>query len=120
MKSSFLLIFFVANAFLAMAQFNTNIDFRSQLKYPYECSSIWGYVDDNGNEYALVGTYEGVSIVDVTDPDNPVEKFSVKAPDGKWREIKTYNKHAYATNETDSGVLIIDLSNLPNSISHHE
>jgi len=42
------------------------------------------------HEYALVGTYQGVSIVDVTDPDNPVDLFDVvhQGAAGEWREIK--------------------------------
>ena len=38
-------------------------------------NDIWGYVDEMGNEYALVGTEDGTSVVDVTNPANPVEVF---------------------------------------------
>ena len=48
-------------------------------------SNLWGYTDELGNEYAIVGVNGvpgslppspgGVSIVDVTDPTNPVEVF---------------------------------------------
>ncbi|MGB3076087.1 MAG: hypothetical protein WBB36_12230, partial [Chitinophagales bacterium] len=56
---------------------NFNLELRGEISYPYSCASIWGYVDDDGTEYALVGTYAGVSIVDVSDPDNPQIKFDV-------------------------------------------
>jgi len=89
---------------------------RSHVAYPgYTCSSEWGYVDSLGNEYALVGTSFGVSIVDITDPDNPVVKFNVVHTNSFWREIKTYGHYAYATNENGGGVLVIDLSQLPDT-----
>lgn len=93
-----------------------NMQYRSHVPYPgYTCSSEWGYVDDSGNEYALVGTSFGVSIVDITDPDNPVVKFNVQHTPSFWREIKTYNHFAYATNEDGGGLLVIDLSQLPDT-----
>lgn len=94
-----------------------NLQLRGEISYPYSCASIWGYVDTDGTEYALVGTYEGVSIVDVSDPDNPEIKFDVAHTPNLWREIKTYGHYAYATNEVGDGLLIIDLSDLPNSVS---
>jgi len=93
-----------------------NIQYRSHVAYPgYTCSSEWGYVDSTGNEYALVGTSFGVSIVDITDPDNPVIKFNVLHTPSFWREIKTYGHYAYATNENGGGLLVIDLSQLPDT-----
>ncbi|MCY7408753.1 MAG: choice-of-anchor B family protein, partial [Chitinophagales bacterium] len=94
-----------------------NMQFRSHVTYPgYTCSSEWGYVDALGNEYALVGTSFGVSIVDITDPDNPVVKFDVQHTPSFWREIKTYKNYAYATNEDGGGLLIMDLSQLPDTV----
>ncbi|MBX7109096.1 MAG: choice-of-anchor B family protein [Chitinophagales bacterium] len=96
---------------------NFNLELRGEISYPYSCASIWGYVDDDGTEYALVGTYAGVSIVDISDPDNPVVKFDVPHTQNLWREIKTYGHYAYATNEVGDGLLVIDLSDLPNSVT---
>ncbi len=45
-----------------------------------EANDIWGYVDGNGNEYAIVGLNDGTSIVDVTDPANPFEVFPFTIP----------------------------------------
>lgn len=104
---------------------NINLTFRSQMDFTNAYSSLYGYVDDSGNEYALIGTWQGVSIINVTDPDNPVTVFDVPSaqPTGGaivWREIKTFNHHAYVTNEQDSGLLIIDLTDLPNNnITYH-
>lgn len=78
-----------------------------------DASDIWGYVDGSGNEYAIVGMNDGTSIVDVTDPANPVEIFFEPGMNSIWRDIKTWNNHAYVTTEEQQGLLIIDLSTLP-------
>ncbi|MCS6917894.1 MAG: choice-of-anchor B family protein [Chitinophagales bacterium] len=100
---------------------NFNLTFRDQVTYPYSCASLWAYVS-NGREYALVGTYEGLSIVDVTDPDNATVLFNVKhnGAASLWREVKVWQHYAYATNETDNGLLIVDLQNLPASVTSYQ
>jgi choice-of-anchor B domain-containing protein len=80
-----------------------------------ELSDIWGYTDENGNEYAIVGLNDGTSIVDVTDPANPVEIFYEAGMNSIWRDIKTYGDYAYVSTEATQGLLIIDLSPLPGS-----
>ena len=93
-----------------------NVNFRSNLSYPGQtCANIWGYVDSLGNEYALVGASKGLSIVNVTDPDNVFEVVQVPGPDNLWKEIKTSGKYAYVVSEGGSGLQIIDLHNLPGS-----
>jgi choice-of-anchor B domain-containing protein len=113
MKKFTLLLASFFQAFQAFSQ--ADLSLLSNLSYNTQLSSIWGYVDDNANEYALVGTKAGVSIVDVTDPSNPVEVKSVSDTSSIWRELKVWNKYAYVTNETGNGLLIIDLSSLPNA-----
>lgn len=80
-------------------------------------NDIWGYVDEVGNEYAIVGLRDGTSVVDVTDPSNPVELFFEPGSNSLWRDIKTYGDYAYVTTEAKEGLLIIDLSPLPSSTS---
>ncbi|MFT4600360.1 MAG: choice-of-anchor B domain-containing protein [Arenicella sp.] len=79
------------------------------------CNDIWGYEDEAGNEYALVGTEDGVSVVDVTDPGNLEEVSWIPGLNSIWRDIKVYGDYAYATTEADEGLTIIDLSPLPSS-----
>lgn len=78
-------------------------------------NDIWGYTDELGNEYALVGATDGVSVVDVTDPTNPTEVFWVDGLNSIWRDLKTYGDYAYVTTEALQGLMIIDLSPLPES-----
>ncbi len=120
---SFITVSFLVLSCYSFAQVNRNIDFISQLKFSQPCSSITGYAD-NGKEYALIGTWNGVSIIDVTDPVHPVTLFDVPSAvptNGSivYREPATYNQYAYVTNEQDSGLLIINLKYLPDSISYH-
>lgn len=84
--------------------------------YVDQLSDVWGWDDDEGNEYALVGTYSGLSVVDVTDPAEPVEKFFGPGPESIWRDIKTWEHYAYVSNENDEGVYIVDLSPLPGEV----
>jgi len=93
------------------------MDMLGQLTYSDQLSDIWGYVDEEGNEYALVGTYSGLSIVDVTDPENPVEVFFGTGPNSIWRDIKTWGDYAYVSNESSGGVYIVDLTPLPGTIT---
>lgn len=83
-------------------------------------SDIWGY-SANNHEYAIMGCYEGTSIIDVTDPQHLTEVAFISGPHSIWRDIKTYSHYAYVvhdandTGDSDPGLQIIDLSNLPNS-----
>lgn len=90
-----------------------NVSLLGQKTYTTDVSDIWGYADGAGNEYALVGLFNGTSIVDVSNPASPVELFFFSGPNSIWRDIKVWNQHAYVINENSGGVLIIDLSDLP-------
>lgn len=81
-----------------------------------DISDVWGYVDEQGNEYALVGVNGGgVSVVSLVDPANPVELFYYEGPGSIWRDLKVWNDHAYVTTEGGGGLAIVDLSPLPES-----
>lgn len=80
-----------------------------------DLNDCWGYVDETGVEYALVGTTAGTSIVSLADPANPVEVFWEPGSQSVWRDLQVYGDYAYITTEADDGLLIIDLSPLPAS-----
>ena len=81
-----------------------------------DISDVWGYVDELGNEYALVGVNDGgVSVVDISDPSQPQEIYFFAGPSSIWRDLKVWNDHAYVTTEGGGGLVIIDLSPLPQS-----
>lgn len=79
-------------------------------------SDIWGYATAT-HEFAIVGLRDGTSIVDITNPANPVEVYWSPGISSSWRDIKTWRNYAYITNESGEGLEIINLSNLPNNAS---
>lgn len=113
MKNSFLIITFCFLTILGYGQLN--MQQVGHLAYSNELSDIWGYVDSEGNEYALVGVYNGFSVVSLADPANPEEVFFGPGPQSIWRDIKTWGDYAYVSNESGEGVFIVDLSPLPDS-----
>jgi choice-of-anchor B domain-containing protein len=116
MKKLLLCAALMAGSVCSFAQLNMSL--LGQLDYQAlhntELNDVWGWVEPNtGTEYALVGAQKGTSIVDVSDPANPVEVFWEQGSNSVWRDLKTWNNHAYVTTEGGDGLLIIDLSTLP-------
>lgn len=102
---------------VCFGQLNMNLlgNLNYQTLHNAELNDIWGYVDETGKEYALVGTTKGTSVVDLSDPTNPTEIFWEPGLESIWRDLKTFGDYAYVTTEAANGLLIIDLSPLPAS-----
>ena len=87
-------------------------------------SEVWGYVDRRGKEFALVGMWDGVSIVDISVPHKPcVRAFVPTTPEGVlrgdgqyWRDIKVVGDVAYiaADRINNHGIQVVDLTRLEN------
>lgn len=113
------LVFF----FAAMLQFHLwgqfSIDSLSHIDYQTlhgaNLNDVWGYTDELGNEYAIVGTSKGTSIVDITNGAQPQEIFWLAGSTSIWRDPCVFGNYAYVTTEAEDGLLIIDLSPLPQS-----
>ncbi|MBL7804818.1 MAG: choice-of-anchor B family protein [Saprospiraceae bacterium] len=105
----------LAFAHPAIAQ-NFNMVSRATMDFPGQTlANICGYTQ-NGREYALLGGSLGMIVVDITDPDNPVNLVQIPGPNNLWKEIKVYQHYAYVTSEGGQGLQIIDLSPLPATI----
>ena len=78
-------------------------------------NDIWGYVDEQGNEYAIVGTEDGTSIMNVSDPANPLEVFWLPGENSTHRDPTVFGDYAYISTEAEEGLTIINLSPLPES-----
>lgn len=116
MKNLCLLITVVLIPFLVYTQDNNkNIEKLGSLSYAVDLNDIWGYATET-SEYALVGLIDGFSIADVTNPNEPTELHHIPGANSTWRDIKTWKTYAYGVNETDGGCVIIDMSQLPESI----
>ncbi len=120
----FLLTFFTLSAFFSVAQLN--LVQLSYLPFPGQTvAGVWHYADSLNHEYALVGTRNGISIVDVTNPLTPTFILQVPGISNQWHEVKSWGPFAYATTEgTDGagindGLQIIDLRYLPDSAPAH-
>ena len=59
---------FLVAGFLVSMFFSSKcqLDSLSRVEYDAKLNDVWGYVDTSGNEYALVGLRNGLSIVEVT------------------------------------------------------
>jgi choice-of-anchor B domain-containing protein len=114
---SFILFLLVTFSIQVVGQLN--ISELSRVNYgalhATQLNDIWGYVDETGIEYALVGARDGVSIVSLENPSSPVEVYWHQGNHSVWRDLKVYGDYAYITTEAQSGLLIIDLSPLPSA-----
>jgi choice-of-anchor B domain-containing protein len=103
--------------FFSVSFAQLNVSELGRFTYTVPSSDIWGYADENGNEYALVGVLNGFSVVDVTDPANLSEVFFEQGVPSIWRDVKTWDNHAYVSTEGGNGILIVDLNPLPGTIT---
>ena len=80
-------------------------------------NDIWGYASQ-GKEYAIVGAAEYTLFIEVTDPDNPVERARIASGQNcTWRDYKTFGHFAYGVADNcNAGLEIFDLSSLPDSV----
>jgi choice-of-anchor B domain-containing protein len=86
-----------------------------------EFNDVWGYVDGSGNEYALVGSLTKFYVVHLPFGSAPVKVGEVTGGGSSvWRDMKTYGTYMYGVADqggTSEGLTVINLSNLPSSIS---
>lgn len=107
-------------SFSSFSQINLNVEFLSSISYDSDGNDIWGYVAPDSTEYAIFGTRNGVSIVNLADPRNPIEVDFIPQQGSIWRDMKTWGEYTYVVADqfgTTDGILVIDMSDLPNSIS---
>jgi choice-of-anchor B domain-containing protein len=97
---------------------------ENPLIYSTWVSDIWGWVDSkNGKEYALVGMWDGTSVVDISNPSNPEVICFIETTRGVvdgldrfnniWRDIKVVNDVMYIGSEVSfHGIQTFDLTKL--------
>src|ERR1043166_3745674 len=127
MKKFLPLLFYFCGISMLFAQYDhQNISFLSlfddpavqpEPNYGIRYQSCWGWVDtSNGREYGIIGSTAGTYIVEVTDPQNPVQRDYVagRSTQRIWHEYKTYQNYLYVIADGGGNSLqIIDLSYLP-------
>ncbi len=112
-----LILFFAVNT--AFSQTNYGMTSAGVLPYTQDLSSLWGWRASNGTEYAIVGTTTGTSLVSLANPANPVQVQFIPGSNTMWREVKTFGNYGYVgCDNCSEGLLIIDLSTLPGTVSY--
>ncbi len=122
------IVFILAFAFVASFSYSQSVNNMTLLGSKHEFfsggtpsgwyyASCWGYVA-GGREYAIIGHYAGTTVYDVTDAPNIVNKGTIPGPASfyNYREMKTYSHYMYIVSEGGSGVQIVDLQYLPDSL----
>ena len=109
----FLLIYSLKN----YAQQSMNMNLLSVKSYTSDLNDIWGYSSDDG-EYALVGLYDGISVINITNPSSPIDLGFYPGPNSMWRDIKTYGAYLYCINETGGGLQILNLEQVIYGVSN--
>ncbi len=110
-----------------------NVTLRSQVTLndfslqPSSGNDIWGITDAVGREYVIMGASNGTAVFDISNPDLPIEVGMISGNSSTWRDVKSFtydntpgqfSAFAFVTTEASgSGMQVIDLSNLPASIS---
>jgi len=103
---------------LSAQQDDFNVNLISNVPFPEGCNDIWGYVDEEGVEYAIIGTRTATVVLSLEDPANPIQRYRKEGGSSTWRDVKTYKNYAYISNDaSDDGILIIDMSGAPNNIT---
>jgi choice-of-anchor B domain-containing protein len=112
---------FLTNLVGQVSAQNYNLVERAHLDWPGQTlANICGWTSPTGQEYALIGGSLGLIIVDVTNPDMPVQIVQIPGPNNLWKEIKVYKNYAYVTSEGGQGVQIVDLNGLPSAnLTYH-
>jgi choice-of-anchor B domain-containing protein len=104
----------------SMAQSVLNMELVAHQDYAQNCNDIWGYVDEQGIEYAILGTVTGTAILSMEDPSSPREVLFIPGANSVWRDMKNWNHHVYVTTDQGAdGLLVIDMSGAPDNISYN-
>jgi choice-of-anchor B domain-containing protein len=95
----------------------SNVQYSTAVEYG---NDIWGFVDKNGVEYAVVGSRTSTLLFSLADPSNPELVYEVEGAVGIWRDMKSVGDYIYVTaDQGNDGLLVIDMSAVGDSITHN-
>ncbi len=114
-KVKFLLIILMSTIVLSEIESQDSLKMRMMARVDgmpgNEYNDIWGYIDDEGKEYAIIGSSEAINIYDVTDCSNPVLiQEEVDGNNTIWRDFKTYDHYVYGV--CDQGAEGLEIINM--------
>lgn len=77
-------------------------------------SDCWGYIAPDGQQYAFMGIHIGIVVVNAT----TLQIVDTVTGSGcLWQDLKTYGHYLYGVSECGSGLRVIDLQYLPDSVN---
>ncbi len=121
MRLSFLYLLLVTLVGTAVAQRNYNLDLLSTTGLPQGESGndCWGYSDQFGREFAVIGTTAATYVYSLEDARAPTLRARIPGATSVWRDIKSFGTRLYvvADRGTD-GLLVIDMAKAPDTITH--
>jgi choice-of-anchor B domain-containing protein len=98
---------------------HVNVELVGQFDPNETANDLWGYVDNTGIEYAILGTNTRTIIISLEDPAKPEQLFEITGSSTTWRDIKSYEDHLYVIADgVQDGLLVINMSNGPDSITY--
>lgn len=97
-----------------------NVTRLGRLKDYNAFNDVWGFVTDDGREYAAIGTVSGTVIANCTDPTAPYETGFVDGTNCTWRDMKYYQGYLYSVNDCIGGVQVIDVNDPENPVLVNE
>ena len=97
-----------------------NMSLLGHLPFSDGVADVMGYAAPNGTEYAIVGHENGVAFVSLANPAAPVTVQDIPGVNTIWREIDVYQNYAFITNEGQDGLRIVNLSNLPGTLTYKD
>ncbi len=96
-----------------VAQVNQFDTVSNSIRY----NDIWGYVDAEGREYAILGVRGGTAIYSLEDPSQPELLEYIKGAFSIWRDMKSFGRYIYVVaDQGQDGILVIDMAQAPASI----
>jgi len=114
------LIVFLTVSALAQQQPDFNLELLGQRNdYPSEMySDIWGYVDQDGTEYGIIGTRRGTAIYELSDPSNPSLTQYIPGATSIWRDMKAYEEYIYViADQGTDGLLVVNMAEAPDTVT---
>lgn len=124
------LILLTTLSFIALFSTAQTLTLRHMVQFDYVTNSLgdvgssdcWGWTASDGTEYAIIGNHNNVSFVRASDG---MKLDSIVAPDqfdGYYhRDMVTLGDYCYCVAEmfgTNQGLMIMDLSTLPDSVTY--
>jgi choice-of-anchor B domain-containing protein len=82
----------------------------------WDYNDVLGYRSAGGREVALLGTWNGTSFIETTDPLNPVELAYIPHSGSLWSDMSVWQDYVYVVTDLSAGggLQIIDVSDLSN------